>query len=48
MDMRFDNLVMVGVSLVLVFFAWTGLRIARWEGLALLASYDVYAYVLWP
>lgn len=45
---RFDNLVMVGVSLVLVFFAWTGLRIARWEGLALLAGYGVYAYVLWP
>lgn len=45
---RFDNLVMVGVSLVLVFFAWTGLRIARWEGLVLLASYGVYAYVLWP
>lgn len=44
----FDNLVMVGVSLVLVFFAWTGWRIARWEGLALLAAYFGYVYLLWP
>lgn len=45
---RFDNLVMVGVSLVLVFFARTGLRIARREGFALLAAYSGYVYVLWP
>lgn len=45
---RFDNMVMVGVSLALVFFAWTGLRIARREGLALLAAYGGYVYVLWP
>lgn len=45
---RFDNLVMVGVSLGLVFFAWTGLRIARWEGFALLTVYGGYVYVLWP
>ncbi|MBW3097725.1 calcium/sodium antiporter [Pseudohoeflea coraliihabitans] len=44
----FDNLVMIGVSLALVAFAWTGLRIARWEGVALLAGYVVYVYVLWP
>jgi cation:H+ antiporter len=44
----FDNLVMVGVSLLLVFFAWTGWRIARWEGLALLVAYAGYVYVLWP
>lgn len=44
----FDNLVMVGVSLALVAFAWTGLRIARWEGAALLAGYVAYVYVLWP
>ncbi|KNX40029.1 Inner membrane protein YrbG [Roseovarius tolerans] len=44
----FDNLVMIGVSLALVAFAWTGLRIARWEGAALLAGYVVYVYVIWP
>ena len=33
---RFDNLVMLGVSIALVVFAWTGLRINRWEGVALL------------
>ena len=44
----FDNLVMIGVSLALVAFAWTGLRIARWEGAALLAGYLVYVYAVWP
>ncbi|WP_299900839.1 hypothetical protein [uncultured Ruegeria sp.] len=36
------------VSLVLIVFAWTGWRIARWEGLALLVTYAGYVYVLWP
>jgi cation:H+ antiporter len=44
----FDNLVMIGVSLALVAFAWTGLRIARWEGAALLAGYLIYLYAIWP
>ena len=44
----FDNLLMVGVSLLLVIFAATGLRIARWEGAVLLAGYLAYLYVLWP
>lgn len=44
----FDNLVMIGVSLVLVGFAWNGLRIARWEGALLLTGYVAYVYVLWP
>jgi len=44
----FDNLVMIGVSFVLVIFAWTGLRIARWEGALLLAGYGVYVYLIWP
>ena len=35
----FDNLVMLGVSGLLVLFAATGLRIARWEGGVLLAAY---------
>ncbi|NNU82172.1 calcium/sodium antiporter [Halovulum dunhuangense] len=45
---RFDNLVMIGVSLALVAFAWTGLRISRREGAALLAGYGIYLFVLWP
>lgn len=44
----FDNLVMIAVSLALVAFAWTGLRIARWEGAALLAGYVAYVYFIWP
>lgn len=44
----FDNLVMIAVSLLLVAFAWTGLRIARWEGAALLLGYVGYIYVIWP
>jgi cation:H+ antiporter len=44
----FDNFVMIAVSLALVAFAWTGLRIARWEGAALLAGYVVYVYFIWP
>ncbi|MGE0232391.1 MAG: calcium/sodium antiporter [Flavobacteriaceae bacterium] len=44
----FDNIVMVGVSVLLVAFAWTGLRIARWEGAVLLGGYAVYIFSLWP
>jgi cation:H+ antiporter len=44
----FDNLVMIGVSLALVIFAWTGLRIARWEGLVLLLGYLLYVFIIWP
>lgn len=44
----FDNLVMIGVSVLLVGFAWTGRRIARWEGALLLAGYCVYVYAIWP
>lgn len=44
----FDNFVMIGVSLALVLFAWTGLRIARAEGAALLAGYGIYLYAIWP
>lgn len=44
----FDNLVMIAVSIALVAFAWTGLRISRWEGMALLAGYVAYVYVIWP
>jgi cation:H+ antiporter len=44
----FDNLVMVSVSLLMVAFAWTGLRIARWEGGVLLVAYAAYVYAIWP
>ncbi len=44
----FDNLVMVGVSAALLLMAWTGLRIARWEGFALLVGYAAYVILIWP
>jgi cation:H+ antiporter len=43
----FDNLLMIGVSLLLVAFAWTGLRIARWEGAVLLLGYVAYLVATW-
>ena len=45
---RFDNLVMVGASVVVVALAYTGRRIARWEGGLLLAGYAGYVSLLWP
>lgn len=45
---RFDNLIMVGVCLVLFAFAWTGLRIGRREGGLLICGYVIYLVVLWP
>jgi cation:H+ antiporter len=43
-----DNLVMIGVSVLFFFFAWTRARIERWEGAALLAGYLAYVYLIWP
>jgi len=43
-----DNLVMIGVSVALVVFAWTDLKIARWEGAVLLAAYIGYIFAIWP
>jgi cation:H+ antiporter len=45
---RFDSLVMVAVSAALLVFAWTGLRIGRREGAALLAGYGAYVWAIWP
>ncbi len=45
---RFDSLVMVAVSAALLVFAWTGLRIGRREGAALLAGYAAYVWAIWP
>ncbi|MDF0603931.1 calcium/sodium antiporter [Psychromarinibacter sp. C21-152] len=44
----FDNLVMLGVSAVLLLVAWTSLRISRLEGLALIIGYGAYVYLIWP
>ncbi|MCB1378976.1 MAG: calcium/sodium antiporter [Alphaproteobacteria bacterium] len=45
---RFDNPVMVGMSVLLLVFAATGLRISRREGAVMLACYVAYIYSLWP
>jgi cation:H+ antiporter len=45
---RFDNLVMVGISVLLLFLAWTGYRIGRREGALLLAGYVTYVWWIWP
>ncbi|HEV7344758.1 MAG TPA: calcium/sodium antiporter [Devosia sp.] len=44
----FDNIVLLAVSALVVVFAYTGRRIARWEGGVLLAGYVVYLWWLWP
>jgi cation:H+ antiporter len=43
----FDNIVMVAVSLLVVLFAYTGRKIARWEGGVLIAGYVGYVWWLW-
>lgn len=45
---RFDNLVMIAACTAMFAFAWSGQRISRWEGSALLAGYIAYIYVLLP
>jgi cation:H+ antiporter len=45
---RFDNPVMLAVSVALLLFAWSGLRIGRREGAALLAGYVLYVWWIWP
>jgi cation:H+ antiporter len=44
----FDNIVMVAVSALVVVLAYTGRRLARWEGAVLIAGYIVYVWWLWP
>lgn len=44
----FDAPAMVAVSLLLVIFAATGLRIGRREGAVLVAGYGGYLWMLWP
>jgi cation:H+ antiporter len=45
---RFDSLVMVGVSILLLIVARTGNRIGRGEGMAMLLGYGGYLYAIWP
>lgn len=45
---RFDNPIMIGASLVLVAFAFTGRRISRREGAILVAGYTAYVALIWP
>lgn len=45
---RFDNLIMVLVSLAMLVLAWTGFRIGRREGGLLVTGYVIYLVVLWP
>jgi cation:H+ antiporter len=44
----FDAPLMAGVCLLLLLVAWTGLRVARWEGGLLLAGYAAYVWWIWP
>lgn len=45
---NFDNLVMVAASLAMFTAAWSGYRISRLEGTALLAGYAAYIFMLIP
>lgn len=45
---RFDNLVMVAVSVLMMVVAWTGLRIGRREGGLFVAGYLAHLLALWP
>ncbi|MBM3486257.1 MAG: calcium/sodium antiporter [Alphaproteobacteria bacterium] len=45
---RFDGPVMVAVSLLLLVFAATGMRIGRREGAVLVAGYAAYVAAIWP
>jgi cation:H+ antiporter len=41
--LEFDLWLLIGVSLAVMVFAWTGGRLSRREGLILTAAYGVYA-----
>lgn len=45
---RFDNLVMIAASILLVVFAYTGRRISRMEGGLMMLLYVGYVAWLWP
>jgi cation:H+ antiporter len=41
-----DWIAVTGATVILVFHAWTGARVGRWEGASLLALYGLYAWFL--
>ena len=43
-----DFYAMIGTAVLLLLLAWTGFRIRRWEGAALLVVYAGYLAWLWP
>ncbi|MFV0367935.1 MAG: calcium/sodium antiporter [Hyphomicrobiaceae bacterium] len=45
---RYDNLVMLGATIAMLFMARTEFRLSRLEGLALLSCYAIYLYTLLP
>jgi len=48
-DIEFTDLaVMMVFSIILIPLCWSGLRIARREGIMLLAGYAAYIYFIWP
>jgi len=48
-DIEFIDLaVMTALSVILLPLCWSGLKIARREGVMLLASYAAYLYFIWP
>jgi cation:H+ antiporter len=42
---QFDQWVMLAVSIVLMLFLYTGMRINRWEAAALLSAYGIYIWL---
>jgi cation:H+ antiporter len=40
--------IMVGISAILLPFAWTGYTLRRWEGMVFLGVYGLYIWHLWP
>ncbi len=42
---QFDQWVMLGASIVVMLFLYTGMRINRWEGAALLSAYGIYIWL---
>lgn len=44
----FDNFLMLGVSVILFAFLWTGRVLKRWEGAMLFGIYLLYLFAIWP
>lgn len=44
----FDSFVMIGATLLLLLFLWSGRRITRLEGSVLVSCYALYVWWIWP